>query len=691
MGNLKTQEEFENEIHEKYPYIKIRGKYIGTDKPINCICEIDDYEWNPRAYNLSKNGCPCCNGNRTTLKSFKNELKETHPEVILLNNDLNVIDLHTKLNCRCSICGLEFNKELIAIRKWGCARCNTNYHNSRGLKQKEYCRKIFDLYGDDITVLGKYKTNNIKILHRCNIHNYEWNTLPRTLLSGINSCKFCSGRMKSNGKKRTLEDLKDKIKLIYGNEYEVLDDEYIDGNHKMNFMHHPKNDKSHKVISYPGRILHVKSGCPVCAGLQISKGYNDISTTDPEIASWFVNKEQTYMCSKSSNKKVDFKCPSCGNIVHKSINQVSRDRDIRCPVCKDGISYPNKFIFNSLLQIKDKLDFLDREYNPNWCKFNLKGKKRKGVYDIYFGINNKQYIIEMDGGFHEKLHSKEKYCTLEDIKYIDCMKDTLATEHNIEMIRIDCIYENHDRYDYILNNILNSKLSEILPLNQIDFDEANRKSQKSLLVEACNLWNEGFTAHGIMEKLHISKCMVAPYLNSGKKYGLCDYSSLESIHRSTGVKVVCVNTKQIFDTIIEAGKFYNIDTTGIKYCCDGNAFSAGKHKETKERLFWVYYEDYKNMTDDDIQKYLLDEYKFADENNLFGRKVVCTTTKIVFISVMSASRYYKICETGIRKCCKSEIETSGKLDDGTKLKWMYYDDYSRLYGESNLINQGYFH
>ena len=68
------------------------------------------------------------------------------------------------------------------------------------------------------------------------------------------------------------------------------------------------------------------------------------------------------------------------------------------------------------------------------------------------------------------------------------------------MIRIDCIYENHDRYDYILNNILNSKLSEILPLNQIDFDEANRKSQKSLLVEACNLWNEGFTAQDVYKR-----------------------------------------------------------------------------------------------------------------------------------------------------------------------------------------------
>lgn len=678
MGKLKTQEEFENEVHEKYPHIKIRGKYRGINEPINCTCEIDNYEWNPRAYNLSKSGCPCCNGKRITLKSFNTELKTTHPEVRVLTDNLGTIDLHTKLECECLICGLKFNKELIAIRKWGCARCNTKYHNSRGLTQEEYSQKIYNLYGDNITVLGEYRTNDIKLLHRCNIHNHEWETLPRTLLSGINSCKFCSGRMRSNGKQRTLEDLKDKIRLQYGDEYEVLDEEYIDGKHKMNFMHNPEGGKSHKVISYPGRILNKKSGCPVCAGSQISKGYNDIATTDPEIASWFLNKEETYIYAKSSNTKVDFKCPICGHIVHKLINQVSRDRNIRCPVCKDGISYPNKFIFNSLLQIKDKLDFLYREYKPNWCRFELKNKTRTGIYDIYLGINNKQYIIEMDGGFHEKVHSKDKYNTLEDIKYIDSMKDKLAIEHNIEMIRIDCIYENCDRYDYVLNNILNSRLSEILPLDLINFNEANIKSQKSLLIEACNLWNKGYTAHDIMDELNINKCMIAPYLTAGKKYGLCDYTPLESVHRSTGIKVVCVNTKQIFDTIVEAGKFYGIDSTGIKDCCDGIAYSAGKDLNTSEKLFWMYLKEFNKLNEKEIIKYLISKKAQGYIENISGKAVYCTTTNEVFDSIMDAVRKYNGNESGIRKCCRGDMKTSGALPDGTRLTWIFLKDYINL-------------
>ena len=687
----KTQEDFEERLNEKFPHIQIRGKYTGINNPIECICDLDDYNWSPRAYNVLKNGCPCCNGNRITLKSFKNELENTHPEVNVITDGLGVVDYHTKLDCVCKVCGLEFNKELIAIRKWGCSRCNTNYHNSRGLTQEEYCKRIYDLYGDDITVLGTYKRTGTKLLHRCNIHNYEWETLPKTLLSGINSCKYCSGRMRSNGKRASLDDLKEKIKMTYGDEYEVLDDEYVDSKQKMRFMHRPKGDKPHIVISSPSRILHTKTGCPVCSGMQISKGYNDIATTDKEIAVLFLNEEDTYKYGRCSNVKADFKCPTCGCVVHKSINQVSKDREIRCPICKDGISYPNKFIFNILLQIEDKLDFLKREYCPKWCRFEYQGKKRKGIYDIYFGINGKKYLIEMDGGLHFKYNNMNGQ-TVEDSKFIDSEKDRLALENGTQLIRINCNYKGfEDRYEYVRDNILSSVLGTILPISLVDFDNANVKSQTSLFLETCRLWNEGYKVQEIIDELKITKCLASSYLNTGNKYGLCkNYSPIESNHRSNGIKVICVNTKEIFDTVLDASKHYNIDGSGIKDCCDNSVFSAGKHKETKDRLFWMYYEDYIKMTPEDIENYYKEKQKFADENNIYGRKVVCLTTKIGFLSVMSAARHYKICETGIRKCCKGEIETSGKLEDGTRLKWMYYDDFIKEYDESTLVNQGCF-
>ena len=552
-------------------------------------------------------------------------------------------------------------------------------YSRKKLTDEEYKRRIYDLYGDDISVLEPYVNQRTKILHRCNIHNFEWMGRTRQMAEGHNGCIYCSSEKRSKGLTQNIEKVKEKLKRVCGDEFTLNDDnEYLGHNEKMYFTHHLSNGTSHTVYSKPDRIYNHK--CPVCSGLQVCVGFNDIWTTNPDLGNLLANPDDGFKYMQNSNKHTDFKCPVCGYICKdKSINQVNRDMDVRCPICKDGISYPNKFIFNSLLQIKDKLDFLDREYRPKWCKFELKEKIRTGVYDIYLGINNKEYIIEMDGGFHEKLHSKEKYYTLEDIKYIDSMKDKLAIEHNIEMIRIDCSYDYHDRYKYILRNILNSKLSEILPLELIDFEEANIKSQKSLLVEACNLWNNGYAAHEIMLELNIGKWLVSSYLKQGQKYNLCNnYSAQNSTIRSSGIKVTCVNTGISYSTIAEPSKIYNIDDKGILNCCRGNDFSAGKDLNTGEKLFWMYTDDYNKLNKREVIKYLIDKKVKEYTENISGKAVYCTTTNEVFNSIMDAVRAYGGNESGIRKCCRGEMKTSGTLQNGTRLTWIFLKDYVEI-------------
>ena len=552
-------------------------------------------------------------------------------------------------------------------------------YSRKKLTDEEYKRRIYDLYGDDISVLEPYVNQRTKILHRCNIHNFEWMGRTRQMAEGHNGCIYCSSEKRSKGLTQNIEKVKEKLKRVCGDEFTLNDDnEYLGHNEKMYFTHHLSNGTSHTVYSKPDRIYNHK--CPVCSGLQVCVGFNDIWTTNPDLGNLLANPDDGFKYMQNSNKHTDFKCPVCGYICKdKSINQVNRDMDVRCPICKDGISYPNKFIFNSLLQIKDKLDFLDREYRPKWCKFELKEKMRTGVYDIYLGINNKEYIIEMDGGFHEKLHSKEKYYTLEDIKYIDSMKDKLAIEHNIEMIRIDCSYDYHDRYKYILRNILNSKLSEILPLELIDFEEANIKSQKSLLVEACNLWNNGYAAHEIMLELNIGKWLVSSYLKQGQKYNLCNnYSAQNSTIRSSGIKVTCVNTGISYSTIAEPSKIYNIDDKGILNCCRGNDFSAGKDLNTGEKLFWMYTDDYNKLNKREVIKYLIDKKVKEYTENISGKAVYCTTTNEVFNSIMDAVRAYGGNESGIRKCCRGEMKTSGTLQNGTRLTWVFLKDYVEI-------------
>ena len=63
------------------------------------------------------------------------------------------------------------------------------------------------------------------------------------------------------------------------------------------------------------------------------------------------------------------------------------------------------------------------------------------------------------------------------------------------------------------------------------------------------------------------------------------------------------------------------------------------------------------------------------KNNPSSRKIICLTTKKVFDTISDASKFYGCDASGISKCCRKKEKHCGKLKDGTKLSWMYYEDY----------------
>lgn len=62
-------------------------------------------------------------------------------------------------------------------------------------------------------------------------------------------------------------------------------------------------------------------------------------------------------------------------------------------------------------------------------------------------------------------------------------------------------------------------------------------------------------------------------------------------------------------------------------------------------------------------------------NNGQSKKVICLTTNEIFNCISEASKKYGVDRSNITRCCKGYIKTSGKLEDGTRLQWMYYEDY----------------
>lgn len=146
---------------------------------------------------------------------------------------------------------------------------------------------------------------------------------------------------------------------------------------------------------------------------------------------------------------------------------------------------------------------------------------------------------------------------------------------------------------------------------------------------------------------------------------------------STSKKIVCLNTREIFNTISEAADKYNTGTDfdnlsrGIGLCCKGKYSYSGTVINTGEKLVWAYYEDYINMSEEDIINKLI-----INENKGRSKKVYCITTGKVFNNSKEAAEYYKIkCPSTIRDVCHNRKKsTYNGLNPNQRLKWKFIDE-----------------
>lgn len=432
--------------------------------------------------------------------------------------------------------------------------------------------------------LEEYNGTRKAILHRCTMCNTDYIVMPKYVLRGIKH-KQCMIEINAEKKRCGIDEFKKKLHEARGDEISYISGEYKNCNSSKLLFSHNKG-KYHEFYSTPSHVLE-RDECPVCRGWQIYVGFNDIGTTHPNIANLMKNENDRYSHTAYDTDTVDFVCQICGTIKRNKISNVT-SKGFSCDVCGDGISYPNKFIYNIMLQLESKniIQKLKRECKFDWCVFDFNGETRFGIYDIVFELDNIKYIIEMDGGFGHG--NSETDISIDDTIYIDNKKDELAIENGYIMIRIDCNYgcDLTDRYTYIKNNIMNSKLSKIIDLSVVDFDLANKESQKSLVLLVCELYKKEKSIGKISSKLCISRGTVTKYLNIGRECGMSDYDKTTVLKKSVGRKVMCNETREKFDSIVDAANKYVIRRTTIWSNCNNRSKTGGVYNGKK--ITWKY-------------------------------------------------------------------------------------------------------
>lgn len=134
-------------------------------------------------------------------------------------------------------------------------------------------------------------------------------------------------------------------------------------------------------------------------------------------------------------------------------------------------------------------------------------------------------------------------------------------------------------------------------------------------------------------------------------------------------EVICLNTKEIFNTISDAAeKYLNNRSEGhISSVCKGTRKHAGKIGN--EFLSWAYLDEYLDNPD-----------KFKNfskkKKGHTDRKIICLNTNHIFNTIQEAAQWAgQKGNANIIKVCKGERKTSGKHPQTKEpLRWAYYDD-----------------
>lgn len=442
------------------------------------------------------------------------------------------------------------------------------------LTMEEFMNRVLEtnkhVRNGDIEILGDYNGMYERIEYICHKCNTIQSPVAASLVLG-NGCKTCGKKQSGVTQRKSHQEFVDELKSI--NDKIIPIEQYVTRTTKITFM----CELGHTWKATPGEVLS-GSGCPYCSGHRLLVGFNDFATTNPWMLAYLANPDDGYRYTQGSNTRIDFKCPLCGSIQNRKICTVSY-KGFHCERCGDGVSYPNKFgrAFFDQLPLKQ----YHTEYHPDWG--------RPYFYDIYFQLDDKEYIVEWDGEQH--FEEKNSFgANSVNQKMIDEVKNKLAHDNNVCLIRVNCAESN---CDYIRCNIENSELSMLFDLKQIDWTLCDQKAQKSLVKVACDLWNSGTNSFKeLSKKMHLGDCAVRDYIHRGTRLGWCDYDPREWIKEQC--VPICVidttnNQEYFFKSLGEcADGTINIrdhriaEETIRKYCkkgvpYDGLLFSCEKY------------------------------------------------------------------------------------------------------------------
>lgn len=151
--------------------------------------------------------------------------------------------------------------------------------------------------------------------------------------------------------------------------------------------------------------------------------------------------------------------------------------------------------------------------------------------------------------------------------------------------------------------------------------------------------------------------------------------SNNTLNNDTYKKVICLNNKEIFQTLEEASKFAEVGVLDIVLCCKGVYPNAGCIKE--ENLSWRYYVDFLNMSNEEVNSTLVNskkEINYEEHIKKVKSEIICLNTEKVYDDIKKVSEDTKISINSIRRCCNKKTMYCRDKEEHRYI-FMYYEEY----------------
>ena len=346
------------------------------------------------------------------------------------------------------------------------------------------------------------------------------------------------------------------------------------------------NKCGHSDWKIESSLISQKTGCPACCvpPKVLVCGINDIPTTAPWMVKYFQGGyDEAKLYHKYSKESIEPICPDCGKTLNTTkIMNICVAKGVNC-VCRDGWSYPNKFMYNLLSQLNITFE---PEKSFDWSKGRL--------YDDYIVEFN--IIVENHGIFHYDEHSSNKIKrkrNFNEEQENDIYKKELAFKNGIDKDKYIIIDARYSDLEWIKNSIINSNLPKLLKFheNDICWEQCDQFASSNLLKTICldKGENPNMSALMLSKKYKMARGTIIKYLNKGHKYGWCYYNPRDEFlrerykpSRNNGeTPIICIETNEVFrsSTICEKHiiNIHNIKviSRNIRSVCNGKRNMCG--------------------------------------------------------------------------------------------------------------------